>query len=391
MVFPPPEYPGGYKFDNPGLPRCGWVPCVSTWVTETAYAVLFFMALTFVFVVPFISHQVSRFGWFRGWPAVVSAAMVLYGCALVAFTLFPLPDFAGDYCEAHADVNHWQLIPLQSFIDLTEYAASNGLLATLTSNVLLQVVMNVAFFVPLGFFLAYRGRRSLGATALIGLVISLAIELTQGTGLWGLAPCPYRLADVDDLLTNTTGALLGWLIGRAGIRLLPDPTPVKRSDVDPPGPTRQTVGFFLDIYTYLLFDVVIIITLGLLGFDLLEQPGWPIVLPATVSLVMFVLIPRLRRDRAGPGIAGVHLAVVHDNKASTPAALTALVVRWLIVWLPAAVVGVWWLAACLAVDGLTTWRSSDHRPLTLRLTRTRQVTLESLPGANRSETREPTP
>jgi len=206
-----------------------------------------------------------------------------------------------------------------------------------------------------------------------------------------LAPCSYRLTDVDDLLTNTTGALLGWLIGRAGIRLLPDPTPVKRSDVDPPGPTRQTVGFFLDIYTYLLFDVVIIITLGLLGFDLLEQPGWPIVLPATVSLVMFVLIPRLRRDRAGPGIAGVHLAVVHDNKASTPAALTALVVRWLIVWLPAAVVGVWWLAACLAVDGLTTWRSSDHRPLTLRLTRTRQVTLESLPGANRSETREPTP
>lgn len=360
-------------------------------MTETAYAVLFFMALTLVFVVPFISHQVSRFGWFRGWPAAVSAAMVLYGCALVAFTLFPLPDFAGDYCDAHADVNHWQLIPFQSLSDIVEYTESNGLLATLISDVRLQVIMNVVFFVPLGFFLAYRGRRSLGATALVGLVISLAIELTQGTGLWGLAPCPYRLADVDDLLTNTAGAMLGWLIGRAAIRFLPDPTPVKRSDIDPPGPTRQTVGFFLDIYTYLLFDVIVIITLGLLGFDLLEQPGWPIVLPATVSLVMFVLIPRLRRDRAGPGIAAVHLAVVHANKTSTPATLTAFVVRWLIVWLPAAVVGVWWLAVCLVIDGVTTWRSSDHRPLTLRLARTRQVTLESMHGANRSETREPTP
>ena len=114
-------------------------------------------------------------------------------------------------------------------------------------------------------------------------------------------------------------------------------------------------------------------------------------LPATVSLVMFVLIPRLRRDRAGPGIAGVHLAVVDANNTSKPATVTALMVRWLIVWLPAAVVGVWWLAVCLVVDGLTTWRSSDHRPLSLRLTRRRHVTLESLHGANRGETREPTP
>ena len=364
---------------------------MSTWVIETAYAVLFFMALTLVFVVPFISHQYSRYGRFEGWPAVVSAATVLYGCALVAFALFPFPDFAGDYCDTHANVDHWQLNPFQSFLDLAGYAASNGLLATLTSNVLLQVLMNVVFFVPLGFFLAYRGRRSLGATALIGFTVSLSIELTQGTGLWGLAPCPYRLADVDDLLTNTAGAMLGWFIGRAAIRLLPDPTPVKRSDIDTPGTTRQTAGFFLDIYTYLFFEVVIIVSLGLLGLDLLEQPGWPIVLPATLSLVMFVLISRLRRDRAGPGIAGVHLAVVHANNTSKPATATALLLRWLIVWLPAAVVGVWWLAVCLAVDGLTTWRSSDHRPLTLRLTRTRQVTLESLHGANRSETREPTP
>ena len=91
---------------------------MGTWVTETAYAVLFFMALTLVFVVPFISHQYSRYGRFEGWPAVVSAAMVLYGCALVAFTLFPFPDFAGDYCDAHANVSHWQLNPFQSFLDL---------------------------------------------------------------------------------------------------------------------------------------------------------------------------------------------------------------------------------------------------------------------------------
>ena len=63
---------------------------------ETAYAVLFFMALTLVVVVPFISHQYSRYGRFEGWHADVSAATVLYRCALVALTLFPFPELAGD-------------------------------------------------------------------------------------------------------------------------------------------------------------------------------------------------------------------------------------------------------------------------------------------------------
>ena len=101
-------------------------------------------------------------------------------------------------------------------------------------------------------------------------------------------------------------------------------------------------------------------------------------------LTMLLCLPVL-------GVAVIHLAVVHADTASTPATLTALVVRWLIVWLPAAVLGVWWLALCLVVDGLTTWRSSDHRPLTLRLARTRHVTLESMDGANRSEIVEATP
>lgn len=51
-------------------------------------------------------------------------------------------------------------------------------------------------------------RRVLTSTA-IGLTGSLLIETTQLTGFWGYFPCAYRIFDVDDLMTNTTGALLG--------------------------------------------------------------------------------------------------------------------------------------------------------------------------------------
>ncbi len=47
---------------------------------------------------------------------------------------------------------------------------------------------------------------------LVGFATSLLIETTQGTGVWGLYACPFRLFDVDDLLTNTVGALVGSLL-----------------------------------------------------------------------------------------------------------------------------------------------------------------------------------
>lgn len=44
---------------------------------------------------------------------------------------------------------------------------------------------------------------------LVGAAVSLLVEATQLTGNWFLMPCSYRLADVNDLLTNTAGTAVG--------------------------------------------------------------------------------------------------------------------------------------------------------------------------------------
>ena len=67
---------------------------------------------------------------------------------------------------------------------------------------------NVALFVPLGFLLPLiwdRYRRA-GRTAAAGLLLSTAIELSQ---LFN-----RRFTDVDDLIMNTLGAVLGWALWR---------------------------------------------------------------------------------------------------------------------------------------------------------------------------------
>lgn len=70
----------------------------------------------------------------------------------------------------------------------------------------LSMILNVAMFMPLGFLLPllWKEYQSLVRTAIIGFCFSCGIEFCQ---LFN-----RRVSDVDDLLMNTLGAILGWLI-----------------------------------------------------------------------------------------------------------------------------------------------------------------------------------
>lgn len=73
---------------------------------------------------------------------------------------------------------------------------------------IMNTILNIILFVPLGVFLPaiWPQYRSLSRVAAAGLAFSLSIELLQ---LFN-----WRLTDVDDLLTNTLGAVLGFYLFR---------------------------------------------------------------------------------------------------------------------------------------------------------------------------------
>ena len=78
---------------------------------------------------------------------------------------------------------------------------------------LVDVLLNVLLFVPLGFALRHAGLRLARLTA-IGLGVSLLIELLQ----YGFIP--GRDASASDLVTNTLGAALGGMIAGRWRRLI---------------------------------------------------------------------------------------------------------------------------------------------------------------------------
>ena len=81
--------------------------------------------------------------------------------------------------------------------------------------------LNILLFVPLGFFLTvlWESFRKVHITVLFGFCTSLLIELLQ--------IFTFRATDINDLMTNTVGTLLGWCLGTLALRLIPSYTPGK--------------------------------------------------------------------------------------------------------------------------------------------------------------------
>jgi glycopeptide antibiotics resistance protein len=135
-----------------------------------------------------------------------------YVAAVAAATLVPLPEPGTQQClDGGARA---QLLPFHSVARL-------GGSDPAVTDVLAQVVLNVALFVPLGVLLTRWWGLSLGRAAAVGALVSLGIETTQLTGVWFLYDCAHRVFDVDDVIANAAGTALGAALTAARRRTSP--------------------------------------------------------------------------------------------------------------------------------------------------------------------------
>ncbi|MBE1467340.1 VanZ family protein [Kibdelosporangium phytohabitans] len=135
---------------------------------------------------------------------VVSGAVTLYAVPALAVVFLPLP---GPHTPRLRQTI--QLVPFQWVLD----TVGGDIMAVK------QVLLNILLFVPLGFFARTLWRRTARQAVTIGFAASLMIEITQLSGNFGTAPFVYRIFDVDDLVTNTVGALAGFLLANAVLQL----------------------------------------------------------------------------------------------------------------------------------------------------------------------------
>lgn len=181
-------------------------------------ALVFGVPLSVVLLVPVAAVLYRREGRIALGAVLQLVVAAVYFCALWTYTLLPIP--AARELPRCA-VPQWE--PFAFVGDVLRLGVGSPS-AVLQNPAVLQVVLNVALFTPLGFGVRLLLRRGVVVAAVIGLGASLIIEVTQVTGIYGIYSCAYRLFDVDDLLANTVGAVVGSAASSALVRPRPKRT-----------------------------------------------------------------------------------------------------------------------------------------------------------------------
>jgi glycopeptide antibiotics resistance protein len=159
--------------------------------------VLFFLILMVTWVVFRISRaiisrkiSVSR--------ELIVNLLFFYLCYVISVTFFPFTYLFYSYGRTA------NLIPLVKSLSMIQNAITLG---AMVKQVVINLAGNLLLLAPLGFILPVLLEKSRTALKVIGIsfAVSLSIELSQ-------LSFAVRIFDVDDILLNTLGALLGYAV-----------------------------------------------------------------------------------------------------------------------------------------------------------------------------------
>lgn len=263
--------------------------------------------------VPFVAVSFRRRGGMTFWRTVSWFAAAIYAMALWTYTLVPFPQ------PSEVECSPLQLRPFQFVDDILGFDTSS-ISALMSNPAVLQATLNVVLFAPLGWFIRQLAGRGVVIATISGLVVSGFIEFTQLSGIWGVYECAYRVFDVDDLMMNTLGALLGSLAALLFVRRGKD-----GPDASVPRPvtaTRRFIGIVCDIVISWVGSWFVII--GTLFFTMFRGDGG-IAEPGDAVMNIAFLLPFLAQlvsVLSGGVTLGERLVLIGSAQTHLPVAIS---------------------------------------------------------------------
>ncbi|MFD1907202.1 VanZ family protein [Paenibacillus rhizoplanae] len=199
------------------------------------------------FTLPLLIVQYRRHGYINKIRALVLYLLLLYLLNAFFLVLLPLPDSRHNAAPSGSML---QFVPLQFIQDimhntqLTRSDPSSYLKVLGGRRIFLLAAFNVVLTVPFGMFLGYYFRTRWVVCIILSFALSLLFEITQITGIYGFFDHPYRIFDVDDMITNTLGGMIGFKLSLWITGLLPriekldsqEDLSAKKSNIHPPRP-----------------------------------------------------------------------------------------------------------------------------------------------------------
>ncbi|OAX45882.1 VanZ family protein [Paenibacillus sp. AD87] len=315
---------------------------MSPYVFPVQTAFFIFVLIAMFLLVPWLIYGYRKDGFFSWSRFGVSFSFIFYLLAAYCLVILPFPTTRNTCAQQAADTVYYNLVPFTFVKDIMKetpivWSQPASYMGMIQGRAFLQVLFNVMLLMPLGVYIRYFWqKRSYWKQALLsGFSLSLFFEITQITGFYGFYDCPYRLFDVDDLLLNTSGTILGFFAAPILLALFPSRASIQEKSEQI---LEQNKVYPVPQLLALIIDGVVVVFLS----NLMSIFNWSNtnVIVSTLNtaiamLFVFFFIPSLR-DGKTPGSALMRFRYVHRDTGEPSSAslfkrLLALYAPWILV------------------------------------------------------------
>lgn len=196
---------------------------MSQYLEALQQAMVIYPVIVVLFTVPYIAWSYHKYGSVLSLRVLIVYSFLLYLLCVYCLVILPLP---APEKAAALHGHKAQLIPFSFIADIAKQMQIQpgqpaSWLGIFTGSAFWTTLFNLFMTMPFGVYLRYYFCYSWRKTLWLSFLLSLFFELTQLSGLYFIYPGSYRLFDVDDLIVNTTGSMIGFALAKPVGHLLP--------------------------------------------------------------------------------------------------------------------------------------------------------------------------
>ena len=274
-----------------------------------------FPVLAVLFTLPYIIYEYHKYGSILVIRTGIVYTFIFYMLTSYFMTILPLPPID----SVTPDSACMLLVPFDA---VRRVAATADVIISEPSTYInifkcgdfWQIEFNILLLLPFGVYLRYYFKRKWWQVLIMSFAYSLFFELTQLSGLYGIYPYPYRFFEVDDLICNTLGGMLGFVMTPVLVFMLPkrermDEIAYKRGQVV--SEFRRAVAWIIDIVV-IMIPVAIFFAIDRARFTNVIYDVRYVVCMALYITIVFSLITRITSGRT-LGKALVNVKLVRDD------------------------------------------------------------------------------
>lgn len=288
---------------------------MSTFSYAIKMAIILFPIVALIFTIPYIIYQYHKYGSISSYRSIIVYSFLLYLMTAYFLVILPLPSIE---TVSQMTTPSYNLIPfhfISEILSLSSFSASDfaTYFPTLQNPSVYESLFNIILTVPFGIYLHYYFEFDFKKTAFYAFCLTLFFELTQLSGLYFIYPRGYRVFDVDDLILNTLGGIIGYFLAFIPLKILPT-----RKEIDEEAKEKaksisilkRSMTFLIDFFLYSIF---LIATIYLVHKYLTNSFFLKIGIGILWTMFYYLILPNILKGRT-LGMKFFHLKFYSDKK-----------------------------------------------------------------------------